>query len=609
MAAKLSDYALIGNSRAAALVSNKGSVDWCCLPEFDSPAIFAALLDPDFGGHFSLAPTETFTSSQNYLPDSNVVETRFRSGSGEARLLDAFVALSEAEKARSLFPDHEILRVLEIISGEVEFRMEYVPRVFYGKEAATLEDHRKLGIQVLWKEHIYTLLSTLENGIIIRSKTNDQAAATFSLRAGERVIFSLSYSSQSPAIVPELKETALKRLQLTNQYWENWIKQCKYQGVYQHMVKRSALTLKLLAHAPSGAIIAAPTTSLPEELGGERNWDYRFCWLRDASFTTRVLVKLGFEEEAHAYMDWILHATRLTQPELQVVYSVFGHSFLQERTLSWLAGFGKSRPVRIGNGAHDQFQLDVYGEVLDAVYEYAPLAKGFARDSRKFLLGLGEIICRQWNQPDNGIWEVRSENTHHTHSKVMAWVGLDRLIKLAEKYNWKEAPLARYRAISLKIRSEVEAYGFNEALGSYTRAFNGGTLDASSLVFPLMGYCSADSPRMLSTIRKIKEQLTNRDLVYRYKHVDDGLQGGEGAFGICNFWLAENLVLAGEIREAQTVFEALLQYASPAGLLAEEFDPATGALLGNYPQGFTHIGLICTALTLNEALTGKETAK
>ena len=608
MAARLSDYALIGNSRAAALVSNTGSVDWCCLPEFDSPAIFAALLDARRGGHFSIAPTQEFSSSQTYLPGSNVVETRFHLPDAEASLLDAFVALTEAEKARSLFPDHEILRVLEVLSGEVEFRMEYVPRIFYGKEAAALQDHQKLGIQVLWKEHIYTLLSTLENGSISVSKTRDQAEARFRLRAGERVIFSLSYSSQSPAILPELKETALKRLQSTTRFWQNWLKQCRYQGVYEQMVKRSALTLKLLAHAPSGAIIAAPTTSLPEELGGERNWDYRYCWLRDASFTTRVLVKLGFEEETHAYMDWILHATRLTQPELQVVYSVFGHSFLKETTLGWLSGFLHSKPVRIGNGAHDQFQLDVYGEVLDAVYEYAPLAKEFARDSRKFLLGLGEIICRQWDQPDNGIWEVRSANTHHTHSKVLAWAGLDRLIKLAEKYHWKEAPLEKYREISLKIRKAVEENGYNEEIGAYTREFNGSTLDASALVFPLVGYCPADSPRMLSTIRQIKAQLTNRNLVYRYKHVDDGLQGGEGAFGICNCWLAENLALSGDIKEAQTVFEAVLKQASPAGLLAEEFDPETGQLQGNYPQGFTHIGLICAALTLNEALTGKKTA-
>ncbi|MFC5270253.1 glycoside hydrolase family 15 protein [Adhaeribacter terreus] len=609
MAARLSDYALIGNCRAAALVSNSGSIDWCCLPEFDSPAILAALLDTERGGHFSIAPVAAFTCSQTYLPASNVVETRYKVADSEARLLDAFVAMTEEEKTRSLFPDHEILRVLEVTSGEIEFRMEYEPRLFYGKEAATLQDRKKLGIQVLWKEHIFNLLSTLDNGIINVAKTKECATATFRLRAGERVIFSLSYSSQSPAVLPELKETALRRLQLTDEYWNNWLKQCKYKGLYEQMVKRSALTLKLLAHAPSGAIIAAPTTSLPEEAGGERNWDYRFCWLRDASFTTRVLVKLGFEEEAHAYMDWILHATRLTQPELQVVYSVFGHASLQETTLNWLTGFNNSKPVRIGNGAHDQFQLDVYGEVLDAVYEYAPLVKEFARDSRKFLLGLGEIICREWNQPDNGIWEVRSANTHHTHSKVMAWAGLDRLIKLAEKYQWKEAPLEKYREVSQQIRKAVEQYGYNGKIGAYTREFNGSTLDASSLVFPLVGYCPADSPQMRSTRQQIQEQLTNRNLVYRYKHVDDGLRGGEGAFGICNFWLVENLVMAGEIEEAQMVFEAVLKNASPAGLLAEEFEPETGEMLGNYPQGFTHIGLICAALTLNESCKGKEIAR
>ena len=609
MAPQLSDYALIGNSRAAALVSNRGAIDWCCLPEFDSPSIFAAILDQEKGGYFAIQPVSEFRSSQNYLTDSNVVETVFTGGTGEARLLDCFVALTEEDKTKMLFPDHEILRVVEGLSGEINFRMEYEPRTYYGKNAAELRDFGKLGIRVYFRENIYTLQSTLEEGKLSVADSRSAAFAEFTVRAGEKVIFSFSYSSQSPAILPELKETGLNRLEQTLAYWEEWIGKCRYRGVYKEWVKRSALTLKLLTHAPSGAIIAAPTTSLPEKPGGERNWDYRYCWLRDASFTIRVLVKLGYEEEAQAYMDWILHATQLTRPELQVVYSVFGHARLKEEELAWLKGFQESRPVRIGNGAHQQFQLDVYGEVLDAVFAYAPLVKSFGNDTRRFLLGLGEIICRQWDQPDNGIWEERSANTHHTHSKVMAWVGLDRLTKLAEAYQWKGAPLQKFQDEAAKIHQEVVQRGFNAEIGAYTREFNGTNLDACLLVLPLVGFCDPSSPRMLSTTSVIKEKLSENNLVYRYKNIDDGLAGSEGAFGICNFWLAENLAKSGALAEAVEVFEATLKLASPARLLSEEMSPETGELLGNYPQGFTHIGLINAALTINEAYIKEEQRK
>ncbi|MBF9253764.1 glycoside hydrolase family 15 protein [Pontibacter sp. 172403-2] len=601
-AVRLSDYALIGNSRAAALVSNKGSIDWCCLPRFDSSSIFAALLDSKQGGSFSVAPSKPYKSDQKYLPDTNVLETCFRTEDGEIRLLDAFTAMSEEEKAAALFPDHEILRIVEGISGTVQMRLVFAPRTNYGKNAPHLANYGKLGIRFSWKENIYTLLSTLNpEEIKVTPDAHGLAEAGFLVKPGEHIIFSLSYSGQSPAVLPELKITGWKRFQQTISYWRNWVGKCHYQGLYKEQVKRSALVLKLLAYAPSGAIIAAPTTSLPEKLGGERNWDYRYCWLRDASFTTRVLVSLGFEDEAHAYMNWILHATQLTRPELQVVYSVFGNASLKEEKLDWLAGYKGSRPVRIGNGADGQFQLDVYGEVLDAVYTYAPLVEDFDRNTRKFVLGLGEIICKRWNQPDNGIWEVRTTCIHHTHSKVMAWVGLDRLIKLSEKYQWKEAPLEKYYQVASCIHNEIENLGYNSALKSYTRELGGNTLDASLLILSLVGYCSSLSPRMISTIRLIYERLSKNNLVYRYRGTNDGLEGDEGSFGICSFWLAENLAKSGQLQNAITVFETMLHHASPTGLLSEEIDPESGELLGNYPQGFTHIGLINAALSINEA--------
>ncbi|MBJ6118190.1 glycoside hydrolase family 15 protein [Pontibacter sp. BT310] len=601
MATRLSDYALIGNARAAALVSNNGVIDWCCLPEFDSPSIFAAILDREKGGYFSISPVGNYSSEQRYLPDTNVVETIFETQEGKARLLDAFTAQTEEAKKQNLFPDHELLRIVEGISGTVEFRLEYAPKTYYGKNTPKLDDRQKLGIHFIWKENSYTLLSTLLPGQLTVNKSNTGCAtANFKVNQGEQVIFSFSYSAQSPAIVPELKTTAPERMKQTIDFWKNWIGQCTYAGLYKEQVRRSALVLKLLTYAPSGAIVAAPTTSLPEKPGGERNWDYRYCWLRDASFTIRALLKLGFEEEANAYMNWILHATQLTRPKLQVVYNVFGHASLPEQKLDWLKGYADSAPVRIGNGADKQFQLDVYGEVLDAVFAYSPLLKEIDHNTKKFVVGMGNIICDNWEKPDNGIWEIRSSIIHHTHSKVLAWVGLDRLIKLTENYGWHDAPLDKFIKTAARIREEIEQHGYNEELNSYTHELKGSTVDASLLTLSLTGYCDPASPRMVATTKLIQERLSENNLLYRYLNRDDGLSGKEGSFGICNYWLIENLARSGQIEKAMTLFETIADCASPTGLLSEEIDTETYELLGNYPQGFTHIGLINAAFAIHE---------
>jgi GH15 family glucan-1,4-alpha-glucosidase len=600
---RLSDYALIGNSCAAALVSKNGSIDWCCLPEFDSPAVFAALLDQDKGGFFSIAPAQPYESNQKYLEDSNVVETHFTVNHASLKLIDCFTAATEGKKKSTLFPDHELLRIVEGVSGTVAIRVEYSPRIFYGRSVPVLNDLRKLGIHFSWRENIFVLQSTLESAHI--KVENGRAIAAFDVHEGQRVIFSLSYSNQSPAVLPELRQTACMRLEDTLNYWRDWVKKCQYKGIYHQYVKRSALALKLLAHAPSGSIIAAPTTSLPERLGGDLNWDYRFCWLRDASFTTRVLVKLGFEDEVHAYMNWVLHATQLTRPELQVVYSVYGHAKLRERALDWLNGYRDSKPVRVGNKAFAQFQLDVYGEVLDAVYAYAPLVKAFDADSRKFIIGLGEVICKIWNQPDNGIWEIRSSGIHHTHSKVMAWVGLDRLVKLSHTYQW-EVSLEKFKHTMAAIRSDIEQFGYNSQIEAYTQGFNGNTPDASLLTLSLVGYCDFTSPRMISTVQSVVKALSKNHLLYRNRNVDKGILVEEGAFVVCNFWLVENLAKSGRIDEAMRIFEDTVEHAGPTGLLSEEIDPESHELLGNYPQGFSHIGLINAALSIDEVLKEKE---
>jgi GH15 family glucan-1,4-alpha-glucosidase len=599
MALKLADYSLIGNAHTAALVSKYGSIDWCCLPDFDSEAIFASLLDETKGGQFSITPVNAFESTQQYITDTNVIQTRFKTEEGCVVLTDAFTAMTEEEKLRGLFPDQEVLRVLDCPEGEVKMEMIFHPRKFYGKDAMRLEMHGKLGIYCSTKGNVVYLHSSIPADLVKLNEDKSIATAIFKIKAGEKIIFSLSFSQQSPAIIAEVRETGWMRMQQTISFWKQWIGQCKYEGKYQKEVRRSALVLKLLTFAPSGAIVASPTSSLPEDPGGERNWDYRFCWLRDASFTVRALARLGFTEEIHAYMSWITHATRLTHPELQVVYSIYGNATLKEVVLPWLKGYQSSKPVRVGNAAHKQFQLDVYGEVLDAVCQYAPMVKGFDRATKKFVLGLGTVICKLWNKEDDGIWEIRSVPQHHTHSKVMAWTGLDRLISLCEEQGWNGAPMDKFRSTRDKLKKEIEEKGYNNEISSYTRAFGSKDTDGSLLVLPLTGYIPADHQRMLGTINFMKQSLSRNGLLYRYKNVDDGMQGGEGSFALCDFWLCENLALTGRTSEAIELFEQLLRYASPTGLLSEEIEPLTGELRGNYPQGFTHIELINAALVID----------
>lgn len=606
MSTKLEDYSFIGDSSSAALLSKKGSIDWCCIPNFDSPSIFSKILG-DNGGHFSLSPKLDFQSSQNYIEDTNVVETHFETETGNICLIDSFSVREEEDKKILLFPDHEILRIVEGISGGVAVIMEFEPRIFYGKKCPKFTIHKTLGIQFTWKENIFILQSTLSIDQFSIKEDEAKVAVEFFLKEGEKVVFSLSYSCQNPAILPELKLTGHDRLLTSVKFWKNWISNCTYSGVYEKEVRRSLLALKLMTHAPSGAIIAAPTTSIPEEIGGSKNWDYRYCWLRDASFTIRVLVKLGFEKEANAYINWIQHATQLTRPKIQVVYSIFGHARLKEKTLEWLSGYRNSKPVRIGNGAHDQFQLDVYGEVLDAFFTFSSLVDKFDRRTKKFVVDLGKMICKLWELPDNGIWEVRDSRLQHTHSKVMAWVGLDRIVKLAKKFQWNDVSIRNFKKVADLIYQDVEEYGFNKDLMAYTKVFNGDSLDASLLTLPLVDYCDASSMRMASTTKMIEQQLSKKNLIYRYKDQESGVElEAKSSFGICTFWYIETLAKMGEVNKAIEYFENVLAYASPTGLLAEEMDPDNHELLGNYPQGYSHIGLINAALSIQDAMDQKK---
>lgn len=593
----ISDYALIGDCRGAGLVSRDGSLDWLCLPRFDSPSIFAALLDAEAGGRFRIRPTGEFRATRRYLPDTNILETTFTSPGSVVVLRDLMPVSTEEDKRERLYPQHEVLREVEGLQGEMELDILYEPRPDYGRMRTVFHERGALG---LWCEAHGAVLVLRSELPLELSGYGRSAHGIAHIRAGERKYLSFTYSDEGPAVVPLLGMSARDRRERSAQWWREWAGRCTYHGPYRDMVVRSALALKLMAYAPSGAVIAAPTTSLPEQVGGVRNWDYRYCWLRDASFTLRALFTLGYDEEAHAFLSWMLHATRLTWPELRVLYDVYGEARLPERELPHLAGYVGSRPVRVGNDAHNQLQLDVYGEVIDGVAQFAHRAGRFDRDTSRMLDGLGRTVCKRWREPDEGIWEGRSGRFHHTHSKALCWVALDRLIQMHEAGHLTIS-VDLFRAHRDAIRNEIETRGYNARLGSYTRTFDGNEMDASLLTLPLYGYIAATHPRMRTTCARVQERLARGSLLYRYDTgADDGLPPGEGAFGICSFWGVECVAAGGDVAGATRAFERLLSYANDVGLLAEEIDPETGSALGNFPQAFTHVGLINAALTLAE---------
>ena len=590
-------YAIIGDCRSAGLVSREGSLDWLCLPRFDSPSIFAAVLDAKNGGRFLVRPIGEFRTERRYLANTNVLETVFRTPTGACVLRDLMSVSSEEDKRAHLTPEHEVLRELEGLEGEVEVEILYDPRPDYGRVRPLLEERGALGLRC----EVDGTSLTLRSELPLELTDGDRSArGTARIRSGEQTYLSLTYSMEAPAVVPLLGEAARGRIERTVRWWQEWANRCTYEGPYRDAVVRSALALKLMTYAPSGALVAAPTTSLPEALGGVRNWDYRYCWLRDASFTLRALYALGYREEAEAYIGWLLHATRLTWPELQVLYDIFGEAKLPERELPHLEGYAGSRPVRIGNDAQGQLQLDVYGEVINGAARFLDHGGRFDRDTSRMLDGLGHTVCRRWREPDEGIWEGRSGRFHHTHSKMLCWVALDRLVEMHEAGHL-EISADLFRANRDAIRGEIEARGYNERIGSYTRIFDGEEMDASLLTLPLYGYIEGKHPRMRSTYASIHQKLARDGLIYRYETgTDDGLPPGEGTFGICSFWAVECQARGGDVEGATQAFEHLLSYANDVGLFAEEIDPETGAALGNFPQAFTHIGLINAALTLAE---------
>jgi len=596
---RIEDHAVIGDCRTAALIGRSGTIDWLCWPRFDSPSVFGALLG-DEAGHWSLAPTAPHRVDRRYVEGSNVLETRFTTAGGAIVLTDLMPVASDAERKTELGPDHEILRVVTCERGEVEVATEYAPRPEYGLVRPRLRDAGPLGIRAETRQGLLALRADFPLRV-----TGDRAVGRIALRSGESRHLALTFAHAWPAILHPLGPACGGAIDRTNAWWRGWAGRAPYRGTRRELVMRSALALRLLVYAPSGAVVAAATTSLPERPGGDLNWDYRFCWLRDAALTVRAFLGLGYEEEAEAFVSWMLHTTRLGWPELRVLYDVYGRRPGPERVLGHLPGHGGARPVRVGNGAEGQLQLDVYGEVVDAVAHLVRSGRTLDRETQALLVGLGEYVCRNWQRPDEGIWEPRSGERPHTHSRVLCWVALDRLLELHRTGHLARAPVDRFARHRAAIRREVEERAWNPGLQSYTAVPGGSELDASLLLLAWYGFEDARSARMRATYRCIRQRLgAGPALLYRYR---DAESPGEGAFGVCGFWGAEALALgAGSAAEARDAFERLCAFANDVGLFAEEIDPATGEALGNFPQAFTHVGLINAALSLEGRRRGEE---
>ncbi|MEO7039844.1 MAG: glycoside hydrolase family 15 protein [Gemmatimonadaceae bacterium] len=594
----ISDYAAIGDGRTVALVGRDGSIDWLCWPRFDSPSILGAILDKD-AGSWSLAPTAPSRVERRYLECTNVLETRFDTDAGSLVVTDLMPVASEEDKRRLLLPDHEILRVAECVAGEVELEMRFAPRPDYGRGRGRIRHAGMLGVRVEMGADLLVMRSDMPLDI----STDGEIRGRARLCAGDAVHASLTFANDSPAVLPPLGAWSRAAIARSVAWWRGWASAVRYDGPCRESVIRSALALKLLVYAPSGAVVAAPTTSLPERIGGDLNWDYRFCWLRDASFTVRALFALGCIAEAHAFVDWLLQATRLTQPALRILYDVHGNAPPEERILESLAGYHGSRPVRVGNAAAWQRQLDVYGEVIDAVTHFVGAGGALDRDTERTLCAFGDYVCRHWQEPDEGIWEPRSGATQNTHSRLLCWTALDRLLQLHAKGHLSGAPADKFRAQRDQIRREIETRAWNPVLNSYVAQLDGDRLDATLLLLPWYGFEDAASDRMRGTYACVHKTLgAGNALLYRY-HTGDS--PGEGAFGICSFWGAEYLALGGGTQaEAHSAFERLCGYANDVGLFAEQIDPATGAALGNFPQAFTHVGLINAAVSLANRLEG-----
>ncbi len=583
MALRIEDYALIGDLHTAALVGNDGSIDWLCLPRFDSPACFTALVGTAEDGYWKIAPAESVRSvSRRYRGDTLILETTFACDGGAVTVVDAMVGGQE----------RRVVRSVRGVRGRVSMRMEYVVRFDYGSVMP-------------WVTQVPEGLLAVAgpDALLLASDVPTHAegfttTAEFWVAAGETVGFELTYFASHEATPKPRTRGGLAK---AAREWDAWAASCTYAGPYRDRVVRSLLTLKALTYRPTGGIVAAPTTSLPELIGGVRNWDYRFCWLRDATFTLFALFTGGSLAAASEWRHWLLRAVAGAPKDLQIVYSVLGARRIAENELPWLAGYERSRPVRTGNAADGQFQLDVYGEVIDLLY--ASVCFGLKASADQWALSkaiVGEVE-RRWREPDRGLWEMRGDPRHFVHSKMMAWVALDRAVKSVEEHGL-DGPVDRWRSVRDEIHADICEHGFDRERMTFVQSYGSSELDASLLLAAMVGFLPPDDPRIAGTIAAIERELLVDGLVMRYSQVassgEDGLPPGEGAFLACSFWLVDNYALAGRRDEATALFERLAGLSNDVGLLAEEYDPIGKRLLGNFPQAFSHVGLINSAMNL-----------
>lgn len=597
---RIDEYGLIGDSRTAALVGNNGSIDWLCLPFLDSPSVFAAILDQEKGGRLALSPAEPFDSTSSYRPGTNILNTTFRTAHGQLRLTD-FMAVPVPGKD----PNHknvQLYRCAEVTEGEVELVLHFGPRFDYAR-AETCMALAKDAVVAHGNQQSLSL-SASRPGMTISKK---EATGCWRLAKGEKLWFLLQWGDQTTA--PLDSAEGEMALQQTERYWHDWLQQSETGedfdfGPFRKMVERSSLVLKLLEFAPTGAMAAAATTSLPEEIGGERNWDYRFSWIRDAALTVEALFNIGHLAEMEKYLKWLEMFICESGCALQVLYGLRGETNPTEEILPHLAGYKGSRPVRIGNGAHDQKQLDIYGEIMDAALRLSNYAGKIEFSMWPFFRSICTTVCDTWQEKDSGIWEVRGGPFHFVYSKVMCWVALDRGLTIARRYGFP-GDFQRWERCRENIRQEVLKRGWNAEKQAFVQHYDTDSLDAANLLLPFYGFLPYDDPQMLSTVEAIRKELSSDGFVYRYR-TEDGLSGEEGIFLICNFWLVDNLIGQKKLEEAMVLLLRLENTANRLGLFAEEYDPFWKELLGNFPQAFSHIGYINSVFALCRARKSKK---
>ncbi|MGB9979783.1 glycoside hydrolase family 15 protein [Methanobacterium sp.] len=587
-------YGIIGNLETCALIGNDGSIDWLCLPYLESPSVFAAILDNQRGGHFAIQPVSKFSSFQSYIKETNILQTTFNTPFGMVTITD-FMPVNQYDGTKH---HRTIYRKVKCIEGHIRLKLSFKPRFSYAKMVPDFELIDEGVSCSLENENLF-----LNTTVPLKIK-DGEVTSQFNMRKNKEIWFVLQYNQQESYYSQNNKDFN-KKLNSLQEYWQNWTYKCEkicvLEDIWHDIIARSGLVLKLLTNPESGAIAAAATTSLPECIGGVRNWDYRYAWIRDSAYTIQALFHLEHIQESQDYMRWINSIIKQgTHPsDINIMYPLHKDENIEEQMLEYLSGYKQSSPVRIGNAAVNQKQLDIYGELINAIYDTTRYGKDISNETWEFIKNFVDYICEVWNTKDRGIWEVRGEPRHYVHSKLMCWVAVDRGIKIAQFKDTEAA--AHWKKTEKEIKIAILENGFNKKINSFVQSFDSDAIDATTLLIPRMGLLPYDDPRVQGTIEVVmKNLMTEKGLVYRYKN-EDGLPGNEGCFALCSFWLVDSLALSGRLDEAMHIFVNVLRLMSPLGLLAEEIDPETGKLLGNFPQAFSHIGLVNSALYIGIA--------